>query len=88
MRTELFATFDKKGFLKATKRAASVGRREIGVMITVEIPDSAFDDGFLHATISVPDSAFVFAADTDLVVECLAAPDDPKPVSNLRREEL
>lgn len=77
MRTQLFAIVDKRGFVKATKRSTSVGRREIGVMITVEIPDSAFDDGFLHATITVPDSAFVFAADTDLVVECLAAPDDP-----------
>jgi len=76
MRTQLFATFDKRGFIKATKGASSVGRKEIGVMITVEIPDHAFDDGFLHATISVPDSAFVFAADTDLVVETLAAPDD------------
>lgn len=76
MRTQLFATFDKRGFIKATKNAASVGRKEIGVMITVEIPDTAFDDGFLHATISVPDSAFVFAAGTDLVVECLAAPED------------
>lgn len=77
MITQLFATFDKRGFIKATKNAASVGRKEIGVMITVDIPDSAFDDGFLHATISVPDSAFVLACDTDLVVDALAAPDAP-----------
>lgn len=76
MITRLFATFDKRGFIKATKGAASVGRKEIGVLITVDIPDSAFDDGFLHATISVPDSAFVLASNTDLVVDCLAAPED------------
>lgn len=59
MKTELFAIFDKRGFVRATKRRAERKGNEIGVMIDVEIPDRAFDDGHIHASIAVPDDAFV-----------------------------
>lgn len=59
METQFFAVFSKNGLVRTTKRTGSVGARQVGVFIHVDIPDSAFDDGHLHANIKVPPNAYV-----------------------------
>ena len=58
MKTTLYAVFDKKGFVRATKTKPSRKANEIGMLIEVDIPDKAFDDGFLHASIAADEASF------------------------------
>ena len=57
MRTTVFLALNKRGLVKATKGRAGLGRDEIGVMLTVSVPDKAFLSPYVSASLDVPDHA-------------------------------
>lgn len=69
MKTQFFAVFDKRGFVRATKTRPTRKSNEIGMQIAVDIPDKAFDDGFLHAEIAADESSFVLPAASAEIID-------------------
>ena len=59
MKTNFYAIFSKRGFVRATKNKGSRKANEVGMVVEVDIPDRAFEDGFLHASIKADENSFV-----------------------------
>lgn len=57
MKTKAYLVFNRSGLVKATKGRSSLARDEIGVLVNIEIPDSAFRSPDIAANLVVPDHA-------------------------------
>ncbi|MCR4297238.1 MAG: hypothetical protein NUV75_00585 [Gallionella sp.] len=54
MKANIFLALNKNGLVKATKGRSSLARSEIGIMLSLEVPDSAFISPFISASLKVP----------------------------------
>lgn len=59
MKDVCYLVADSVGVVRMTKRAPVLGRREIGVMVRVTIPDSAFKAPYVQATLNVPEDSVI-----------------------------
>ena len=57
MKAQVFLALNQKGLVKATKSRSSLARDEIGVMLNLEVPISAFAAPFVTANLAVPGHA-------------------------------
>ena len=69
MKTTFYAIFNKRGFVRATKTKATRKGHEVGMVVEVEIPERAFEDGFLHASIKANDASFVLPEASAEIIE-------------------
>jgi hypothetical protein len=59
MQTQIFLALNRRGFVKATKGKSGLAVDEIGVMLSITVPDSSFRSPTLAATLDVPEHAVV-----------------------------
>lgn len=67
--TTVFIALNRKGFVKATKSRSSLARDEIGVMLKLSVPESAFRSPVVEANIVVPHHAVEVPELTAEIVE-------------------
>jgi hypothetical protein len=75
MKDTVFLAVDRSGVVRMTKRWPSLSRDEIGVKITVNVPDTAFRSPVIAASLDVPEDRTI-QPDIDITVDEIPA-DDP-----------
>ena len=81
MKTKIYLALNAKGLVKATKGKSTLARDEIGVMLTLEVPDSAFRYPDIAASLIVPETA-VDVPEIEIAVE------EPERISPRRRTRV
>lgn len=74
MKDVCYLIADAHGIVRMTKRAPSLSRNEIGVMVAVTIPKTAFKAPYLLAVLDVPEESVM-----QPVIEMVVV--DPKPAA-------
>lgn len=74
MKDVVYLISDAHGIVRMTKRAPSLARNEIGIMVAITIPATAFKAPYVQALLVVPEEAVIQPAVEMTVV------DPPKPV--------
>jgi hypothetical protein len=74
MKDTAYLIADAFGVLRMTKRAPSLGRKEVAVKVTITIPDEAFRSALFGATVDVP-SDRVIQPDVSVEAEPIPEPE-------------
>ena len=73
MKTRFHAVVNRSGFVCASPNAPVLCAGEKRVIIELELPDAAFDDGFLYAKIVVTDTSFLMPSVTARAIDAARA---------------
>jgi hypothetical protein len=59
MKDTIYLAINRTGVVRMTKRPPSLYRDEVGVKLTVQVPDASFRPSLLEATLEVSEAAII-----------------------------